>query len=129
MSQKSSRQAVFDALPGTIPQIVKKTGVCRATVYHWIGKLRAAGACHISSWRRTTGCSTPRYVAGPGVDAPKPSRLTGADYHRKHYIKHRRDVEMEMRATRKAARENAALMAKIPQGWAAALGVREVRHA
>ena len=119
--QVQYRETVFDALPGTIAQIVQRTGVGRATVYKWLTALRAADRCFVKSWRRTEGRYCPRFAAGCSTDAPLPAPLSGAEHSRKHYVKHRKPIETELRAVRKAARENASRMAKAPQSWMSAL--------
>lgn len=123
MTQKSSKQAVLAALPGTPAQIVDRSGVSRATVYHWIAILRAESKCFIKSWRRTSGCAAPYFVAGQGVDAVKPRARTSAEYSHRHYIRHRAALEAELRAARKQARESAARAADRPNTWFSALGV------
>lgn len=122
MTQKSSKQAVLAAMLGTPAQIVARSGISRATVYHWIRILRAEAECFIKSWRRTTGCTAPYFVAGQGVDAVKPSARTGAEYSHRHYIRHRAALEAELRAARKVARESAARAAERPNTWFSALG-------
>jgi hypothetical protein len=122
MTQRTHEQAIIAALPGTLPQIIQKSGVSRPTAYLWIGRLRKAGKVFIKGWRRTAGQSTPYYVAGQGEDKPRPAAQTNAEYHRRHYAKHRGPIEREDRAIRKAARLNAAAMAKTPQSWLSALG-------
>lgn len=123
MTQRTYEQAVLAALPGTIPQIMQKSGVGRATVYLWLNRLRKLAKVFIKSWRRTTGQSTPFYVIGQGIDAPRPKARTGADYSRRHYVKHRRDLDKELRASKKAALANAASTRTKPQSWLSALGV------
>lgn len=122
MTQRTHEAAIIAALPGSIAQIVKKAGVSRPTAYLWVGRLRKQSRIYIKAWRRTTGQSTPYYVLGEGKDAPKPRRRTNAEYHRKHYAKVRGPEERELRAIRKAARKNAAAMAKVPNTWLSALG-------
>ena len=115
------KQAVFAALPGTVEQIAKKIGACCSTVYRWIAKLRGENQCFVKSWRRTSGHYRPSYAAGVGIDAILPAPRSDAEYDRKYYLKHCQVPRMELRATRKAARQNASKMAKSPQSWMSAL--------
>lgn len=122
MSQHTFEQEVFASLPGTAAEIIEKTGACRATVCLWLKRLCDNGLIHIKFWRRTDGQSAPYYVAGEGVNAPKIKARTGAEYSRRHYKKHRRDLDKELRASLKAARLNAASTLAKPQSWLSALG-------
>lgn len=123
MPTPSMEHVIFAALPGTIPEIMKRTGVGRACAYNWLKAFRAESKAHIKGWRRTTGQSSPYFVAGPGEDAPRPKRQTGAAYNKRHYRKHRRDLDKELRASANAARANAASTRTKPQTWLSALGV------
>lgn len=117
------RQAVFAALPGTIPQIIKKSGVSRATVFAWIRVFQAERLTYIKRWKLTKGNPTPFYVIGEGENEPRPGPQTSSQYSRRYYVKHRAEFEREQRANRRAAREYAATVAKRPQSWLSALGV------
>lgn len=126
MTIRTKRQAVLDALPGDTGKLVKTTGACRATVSMWIARLRAeplesADHVYVKRWKRTTGELAPVYAIGSFPDAPKPAARTNAEYHKRHYKRTRRPLEIEVRAARRAARDNASQMAKIPQSWASAL--------
>lgn len=114
---------VIAALPATIAQIVAKTGASRATAFLWARRLRSESKIHIASWKRTTGQSSPVYAAGEGKDATKPKRRTQSAYCKRHYKKHRRDLDKELRASAAAARANAASTRKNPHSWLSALGV------
>lgn len=52
--------------------IEKKLGMTRQTVWRVITRLHATGKCHIAGWYvvPTGGPFSPRYIAGPGNDAP-----------------------------------------------------------
>lgn len=121
MPNQILEQAVFAALPGTVPEIMKKSGVSSRTVYEWIKTFREQGRIHIATWRRN-GYLRPYYAAGHGVDKPRPKAFTKATIDRRYYRKHVRDLEKEIRASGRAARKNAASTRKAPQSWISALG-------
>lgn len=117
----SLEAVILAALPGTTVQIIAKTGAGRATVFLWMRRLRSESKIHIKSWRRNTGQPSPFYVAGEGIDAPRPKRLTQAAYCKRHYKKHRRDLDKELRDSKRAALANAASTRTKPQSWLSAL--------
>jgi transposase len=124
----SKRAAIIAAFPGTVPQIIKRAAASRPTVREWIRRLRTEPAdspdkIYIKRWSRTRGQQSPVHAIGNLPDAKKPGRMTQAQYSRRTYLKNRRPVEMELRAVRKLARQNASRIAKAaPQPWWAALG-------
>lgn len=72
-----STQAVKDvrlAMPGTVRQLVDRSGWCREAVERCVKVLRAARDSHVGGWQASTG---PRggppakiHYAGPGRDMP-----------------------------------------------------------
>lgn len=86
MAPPDKKPEVAAALPGTVLQIVAKTGLAESTVRRMLRRLRDEDAAHISKRLRNVGGSTPRWVAGPGVDAPPLVPYTGAQYCR-HFRK------------------------------------------
>lgn len=83
-----ARRDILQAMPGTIAQLVKKSGYARGTVEIWVRKMRIgdplARASHIIGWTppassHGSGPHAPIHQAGAGHDAPrvvlpKPSR-------------------------------------------------------
>ena len=80
MAPPSMIAKVEAALPGTVLQIVAKTGLVESTVRRWLVRLRADGKAHISKRLRNVGGSTPVWIAGPGEDAPPIVPYTSAQY-------------------------------------------------
>jgi hypothetical protein len=73
---------IQEAMPGTVDELVAKSGWSVHTVRRWLARARAAGTSHIVDWRRPNG--TGNFIAvhgvGPGDDVPctlKP--LTASD--------------------------------------------------
>lgn len=69
------RAAIERALPGTIPQLVEKSGMREPVVRQWIKRFRGDGTCHIGDWERERrgrgACAVlPVFVPGPGADEP-----------------------------------------------------------
>lgn len=66
------RQAVFDAMPGTVPELMKKANVSRRTVWHWVNDLRKSSESRIVNWKRhpLRGPHLPVHGQGSGEDVP-----------------------------------------------------------
>ena len=74
MSLIGYRAVVERALPGTIPELVVKSGMREPVVRHWLRVLRAEELCHIGDWKpvpklRGSSPYAAEFVAGPGADA------------------------------------------------------------
>lgn len=80
MAPPSDRAKIMAALPGTIHQLVARSGSTEATIRRHLKRARKDGQSHIGRWIRTVGALTPFHMAGPGVDAPKPPARTPAAY-------------------------------------------------
>lgn len=67
-----AKRDILESMPGTVAQLVKKSGYHRATVERWLRKLRAADGSHIVDWQRPNGAGNfiPVHGAGTGVDVP-----------------------------------------------------------
>lgn len=67
-----AKDHVRQAMPGTMAQLVKRSGWHHDTVSRWVRKMRAAGECRIVGWQRPNGSGNfvPVYGEGPGEDAP-----------------------------------------------------------
>lgn len=117
------RKAVVAALPGTLCQIIVKSGMRKGTVVRWPRILQDEGAIHVSGWVRSEAAGPIKrvYTDGPGVNVPCTlKRLPGAKYNKKY-----RKTHAELIATyndRRRARYHAARAAKTPQTWLSALG-------
>lgn len=72
MAPVSRRQAVFDAMPGTVPELMAKAKASRRTVWRWVKDLRGAEESHIGDWKRqpVPGPNLPVHFQGPGADVP-----------------------------------------------------------
>lgn len=109
-------EAVAESLPGTLVQLIAKSGMCREAVNRALGVLRAGGdeaRAHIGSFTTPTSKGTrfmPVYVAGPGEDAS----MSKTDRRL-----HRNATERRAHRTRKTKAEVRA----VPQAsaWAASL--------
>lgn len=66
---------ILQAMPGTVAQLVKKSGYETVTVQRWVARLRAGEpherACHISGYQEPEGYgyAPPIYTRGPGEHA------------------------------------------------------------
>lgn len=67
-----AKRDILQAMPGTVAQLVAKSGYHRATVERWLVKLRAADGSHIVDWLPPNGSGNfiPVHGVGPGPDAP-----------------------------------------------------------
>lgn len=83
MAPPDKRKEVEAALPGTVLQLVDKTGLAESTVRRMLRRLRDDDKAHISKRLRNVGGSTPLWVAGPGEDAPPLKPYTAAQYCRR----------------------------------------------
>lgn len=107
MAPPSRKHEVIAALPGTCPQIMKRTGVCQDSVNKWIRKLHEAGQIHITSWS-WYGCNkTPRYVLGPGRDAQCRLKAYTVAEHCQNYRNRKKKDEAEFVAAKQRAIVNA----------------------
>jgi|SRR5471030_1751024 len=134
MSQIGFKSLIVRALPGTISDLVKKSGCAESTIRRWLNRMRADGECHIARWRRTGGSLTPFYVAGRGVDAVCNLKArTNAQYCRRSRAKMQGTEHGDVQHARELARKVADRSAAKQQTWAAALFVdaraRGARHA
>jgi hypothetical protein len=78
----TAKADILQAMPGSVSQLVTKSGYHRATVERWVRTLRAEQASHIIDWLRPNGSGNfiPVHGKGLGEDAPctlKP--LTASD--------------------------------------------------
>lgn len=120
MDPPSARQTVKEALPGTIHQLVKKSGLTESCIRRWLRDMRDKKEAHISAYKRTAGLWTPLWVLGIGSDAKKPKPLTSAHYCRMWRNKNRRD-NAEFKEAAKRAKKAADEAAKTPHDWLSAL--------
>lgn len=71
-----AKQDILDSMPGTVSEIIKKSGYERCTVERWMRRMKhddpAQRECHIIDWRRpeVSGQFVAVYAAGPGKNAP-----------------------------------------------------------
>lgn len=76
---------IVQSMPGTVPQLAKKSGYSANTVRFWVNEMRQGDpltrASHITGWLPPpkSGAHLPIHAAGPGEDAvrillPRPSR-------------------------------------------------------
>lgn len=72
MSRRRYRQVVFKALPGTVGDVHRSTGISKVAVWRWIKSLHEAGEAHIAGWRRVDGGGPFQavYAPGEGCDVP-----------------------------------------------------------
>ncbi|MNK79172.1 hypothetical protein D3C87_988340 [compost metagenome] len=68
--------AILGALPGTASDVAAFADISLAGAYRHLAKLVDDGAAHVGSWRAVgeIGRLAAVYVAGPGTEAPKPTR-------------------------------------------------------
>lgn len=77
-----ARGHILEAMPGTVPELVKKSGYVRCTVNRWLEQLRqgtpAERAAHIGDWfvPEGRGPVVAIWHAGPGRHASRPRRKT-----------------------------------------------------
>lgn len=90
-----ARGHILEAMPGTVPELVKKSGYVRHTVNRWLAGLRegtpAARAAHIGDWIVPEGRGPVVAVwhAGPGRHKRRPVRNTSnAERWKKAKAKH-----------------------------------------
>lgn len=115
------KQKVIDALPGTMPGLVKRTGgMSEAGIRRWLRILRGEERAHIKRWNRTVSSFSPFWVLGAGKDAKLPQRHSQAVYSRRW--RQKRDLEkIEIAAVREQARANADRVAQNRDPLVAAL--------
>ncbi len=113
------KHLVAAALPGTLSEIIEKSGMLASTVCRWLRKLREEGACHVGGWERTKGTGGPIkrvYVAGPGEDVMCKLKRAGTAVYSARYRKKNSDKRDTYNARRNAI--NAADRAlRTPNTW------------
>lgn len=86
---KKRRQALIEALPGTLKELAERLQVQPATVGIWVISLCGEGGAHIGEWRKQSRQGPPVrvYHSGPGPDVPcdlptngRNLRMAGADF-------------------------------------------------
>lgn len=82
MAPPGYRHVIERALPGTMGQLVEKSGMSIALVRKWVRVMRADGGCHVGAWERTQGGRgeygiAQVFVAGPGADV---ALVAGAEH-------------------------------------------------
>lgn len=83
------RDKVIAALPGTLAQIERKSGVSGTSARRWTSRLRKEGVIHIGGWRRSSpGGKQPVFVMGAGEDKPPPKTLTPAQIRKRFRKRH-----------------------------------------
>lgn len=116
------RSLIVRALPGTMCDLVRKSGCAESTIRRWLHRLRAENECHISGWRRNYGGHTPYYEAGPGKDARcNLKRLTNTEYARRWRAKMAGTEHGDVAAAKNRARKVADRVKSRPRDWAAML--------
>lgn len=80
-----AREHILEAMPGTVPHLVARSGYERHTVNRWLAKLHASKAAergaHIGGWEgleRPGAAYVAIWHAGPGKDARRPKRDTSS---------------------------------------------------
>lgn len=116
MAMLGFKKLIEKALPGTIDELVKKSGCAESTIRRWLRRMRKSKECHIGKWVERCSCDTPYWVEGKGDDAPY-VRLacTSAEYSKRWRDgKKRVDYKLmcELKLARAKARKNADIMAK-----------------
>ena len=107
MAPPSRKHEVIAALPGTCPQIVKRSGVCQDSVNKWVRRLHDAGEIHITGWS-WSGCNkTPRYTLGPGKDAKCRLKVFTVAEHCQNYRARKKKDEADFVAAKQRARDRA----------------------
>ncbi len=102
------------AMPGTVMEIMARTGVAKTTAKRWIGELRACGWVHVPKWQRpeAQGKIAPVFHAGPGKEAPCPPARTMRQYVDKCRAKARKDGRQDFIAAKGRAAKAAARVIK-----------------
>ncbi len=102
------------AMPGTVTEVMERTGVAKTTAKRWIGELRACGWVHVPKWKRpeAQGKIAPVFHAGPGKDAPRPPTRTAKQYVDKCRTKARKDGRQDFIAAKDRAAKAAARVIK-----------------
>jgi hypothetical protein len=122
--QPGFRILIARSLPGSMTDLVRKSGCAESTIRRWLHRMRADGTCHISGWERNCSSITAIYSAGPGPDAPcRLKRKTSAQYSKEWRDRARKSGELDVIYARKNARDRASTATKKPHDWAAALFV------
>lgn len=112
------------SLPGSMTDLVRKSGCAESTIRRWLHRMRADGTCHISGWERNCSSITAIYSSGPGTDVPcNLKRKTSAQYSKEWRKRARQSGELQFIYDRKYARDRAQTAAKRANTWASALFV------
>lgn len=115
---------VVAAMPGTVPEIVVRSGMTESTVKRWICIMRAAGESHIGSWKRSVGPGQFQsiHVLGPGDDAACKLRpFTVAECSKRARRAGRINGNADAIQARRSAKYYAKKAASAAHDWAAAL--------
>jgi len=122
----SCRDAVLEALPGTISQVARRSEVSQSSAGKWLAILNEESTVYISRWVRRKNGPVPFYrlrVKESSVDSPKPQALTNAEYQRRYEEKHpgrRAEIKAAYEERRKKARQQRKMKLA---SWAAPLTV------
>lgn len=121
MPRINHMDAVLAALPGTLSEIMSKSGVKKQAVARWLRIMRKNKECHVGKWRRSKGQGPLMrfYVRGHGIDAKRPERLSMAVYKKRYRDRHPDEVDIYNARRRAISVANRA--ARTPQNWASAL--------
>lgn len=67
-----AKEHIVASMPGTVAELVRKSGWSHDTVVRWVKKLRKEGASHIVGWERPNGGGpfVSVHGAGAGEDVP-----------------------------------------------------------
>lgn len=122
---------VVAAMPGTVPEIMARSGMTETTVKRWIRILRAAGESHIAKWKRSIGSGAFQsvHVLGAGQDARcylQP--YTTAQLSKRSRRAGKVDGRAEATQARRSAKYYAKKAARTPHDWAAMLFVAPRRE-
>lgn len=118
------KKLIADALPGTMKQLVEKSGCAESTIRRWLERMRLAGECHITRWERTGGQITPHYVSGAGKDAVcNLKSKTSAQYCKEHRKRLRKTGDLDFYYARIRAQRKAIAAKTKPQSWLSSLGL------
>ena len=85
--------ALADRLPHTKHDLVKALNISLSAVSSALRELSYGEAVHIAAWVRhleRSGCYTPQFAAGDGIDAPKPVTFSSAEKQRRYRGKRER---------------------------------------
>lgn len=115
---------VIAAMPGTVPEIMARSGMTKSTVKRWITLMREAGECHIDRWIRPDGPGgfMPVHIIGEGKDARCHLKaFSGAHYSKKSRRKAKEEGKAEFTQARRSAQYYAKKATAKPHDWLHAL--------